>query len=161
MFDKNADGSYKNVYSAEDLDEPVTEKIYQDEETQEWKVKVKNSSIPRKILDGSELIKDSKTLQNMLINGTLSLYKCEEGMNKAFPFAEDTKLEYVLDTSDDAQAESKYEYEVARISRQDNMLDLELQQLETQHEAVLKEIESVKKVISNNVDRTFKIFSDG
>ncbi len=73
----------------------------------------------------------------------------------------ETNLQYVLDTSDDAQAESKYEYELAKISRQDNMLDIELQQLETQHEAVLKEYESVRKVISKNIDRTFKIFSDG
>ena len=61
----------------------------------------------------------------------------------------------------DHEAQSKYECETARISRQDNQLDMELQQLETQHEAIMKEYESVKEVISSNVDRTFGLFSDG
>ena len=72
-----------------------------------------------------------------------------------------TDIEYVLDTSDDAAAESKYNYETSRISRQDNQLDIELAQLETQHEAIMKEYESVKELISNNVDRTFQLFKNG
>ena len=73
-----------------------------------------------------------------------------------------TVKKWLLDNvADDAEAESKYNYETARISRQDNQLDMELQQLETQHEAIMKEYESVKEVISSNVDRTFGLFSDG
>ena len=72
-----------------------------------------------------------------------------------------TSVEWVDDTSDDAEAESKYNYETARISRQDNQLDLDMKQLETQHNAIAKEMESVKKVIDDNIERTFKLFDGG
>ena len=72
-----------------------------------------------------------------------------------------TDFEYVLDTSDDAAAESKHNYEMTLLSAKENQLEMDLAQLETQHEAVMKEYESVKELISNNVDRTFKLFSNG
>ncbi len=114
------------------------------------------------ILDGSNYLSNKTTLQNAIMNGVLFLYDTNtssEGIS-IDTLESDTEIEYVLDTSDDAQAESEYNYETARISRQDNQLDLDLQQLETQHEAILKEYDSVKEVISNNVDRTFNLFSD-
>ena len=133
------------------------------EDPEQWEVSLPNENRKRRVIDATKYLKDSKTLQNSIINGSLYLYNVadQQGGISANSINTETKLEYVLDTADDAMAESKYQYEVARISRQDNMLDLEMQQLETQHEAVLKEYDSIKKVISNNVDRTFKIFSDG
>lgn len=115
------------------------------------------------IIDGTKFAEKPDVLQNSLINGTVFVYnttKDTSGITMSMLETE-TKMEYVLDTSDDAEAQSKYEYETARISRQDNQLDMELNQLETQHEAVMKEYDSVKEVISSNVDRTFKLFSDG
>ena len=73
----------------------------------------------------------------------------------------DVNVEWVHDSAGDAAAESKYDYETARIGAQDNMLDLEIKQLETDHNAVIKEIESVDKLIGNNIERTFKLFSNG
>lgn len=115
------------------------------------------------IKDGTNYLADSKTLQNSIINGVLFIFNTNsstEGISISNLEAE-TDTEYVLDTSDDAEAQSKYEYESARISRQDNQLDMELKQLETQHEAISKEYDSVKDVINNNIDRTFKLFSNG
>lgn len=116
------------------------------------------------LIDANEYgLADSNVLNNFIVNGQLYLYNVNSGQPNISTamLPSETSVQYVLDTSDDAEAESKYEYELAKISRQDNMLDIEMQQLETQHEAVLKEYESVKKVISNNIDRTFKLFSDG
>ncbi len=115
------------------------------------------------ILDGTSYVNDKNILQNAIMNGVLFLYNTsnsESGISIS-NLESDTEIEYVLDTSDDAEAESKYEYESARISRQDSQLELELNQLETQHEAVLKEVDSVKEVISNNIERTFKLFTSG
>lgn len=114
-------------------------------------------------IDGSQELGNSKVLQNLLMNGAMFLINTsteKDGISVGM-LQSDTEIEYVLDTSDDAAAQSKYEYETASISRQDNQLDLELQQLETQHEAVMKEYDSVKEVINNNIDRTFKLFSNG
>ena len=63
------------------------------------------------------------------------------------------------DTSDDAAAEADYEAKSLVLSNQDKMLDLELQQIETQHKAIETEHDSVKKVIENNIKVSFKIFS--
>ena len=115
------------------------------------------------ILDGSVYLANDKIIQNLIINNAMFLMNTgtsTEGISMSVLESE-TEIEYILDTSDDAAAQSKYEYESASISRQDNRLDMELGQLETQHEAVLKEYDSVKEVISNNVDRTFNLFSNG
>lgn len=115
------------------------------------------------IKDGTDYLNNAKVLQNSIINGVLFIMDTNNTQTgiSITNMSLETEMEYVLDTSDDAQAQSKYEYETARISRQDNKLDMELQQLETQHNAVIKEYDSVKQVIESNVDRTFKIFSNG
>ena len=56
-------------------------------------------------------------------------------------------------------AEGNYEAKSLVLSNQDKMLDLELQQIETQHKAIETEYDSVKKVIENNIKVSFKIFS--
>ncbi len=115
------------------------------------------------ILDGSAYLENSAVLQNMIVNGMVFINNTtnnKTGISMEM-LESNTEMLYELDTSDDAAAQSKYEYELASIERKENQLELEMAQLETQHEAVLKEYESVKNVISNNVDRTFKLFSDG
>lgn len=65
----------------------------------------------------------------------------------------------VLDTSDDAQAQANYEAKSIVLSNQDKMLDLELNQIETQHKAIETEYDSVKKVIQKNIEVSYKIFA--
>ena len=115
------------------------------------------------ILDGGTYLSNKTVLQDAILNGLLFVMDTADqktGISLS-TLQSETQMEYVLDTTDDDEAQSKYECETARISRQDNQLDMELQQLETQHEAIMKEYESVKEVISSNVDRTFGLFSDG
>ena len=115
--------------------------------------------------DATPYIENSKLLQEMIINGLLFVYNTNEGGSteplSLSTLEADTEIEYVLDTSDDAKAQSKYDYETARIARQDNRLDMDMKQLETQHEAITKEYDSVKELIGSNVERTFKLFSKG
>lgn len=115
------------------------------------------------VIDGTKYLENSTVIQNLILNGQMNVIntKGEKGPLSVDSIMSDTEMESVLDTSDDAEAQSKYEYETASISRKQSKLDLDLDQLETQHSALLKEQESVEKVIDNNVDRTFDIFSDG
>ena len=46
-----------------------------------------------------------------------------------------------------------------QIQNQDKKLELELNNIETQRSAVTTEVESVQKVIDDNVDSTFKTFA--
>lgn len=68
-------------------------------------------------------------------------------------------IQDVLYTEDDAMAESEYEAKTAVLKAQDQMLDMEIKQIETQHKAVEAEMDSVKKIIEGNIDKTFKIFA--
>jgi len=45
------------------------------------------------------------------------------------------------------------------IQAKDQSLELKIQQLDTEQNAIATEMESVKKVIEDNVDNTFKIFA--
>ncbi len=115
------------------------------------------------ILDGTKYLSEQGILQNSIMSGVLYLFNTKESTEgiSLSNLQSDTEMEYVLDTSDDAEAQGKYDYETARIARQDNQLEMDLKQLETQHEVILKEYDTVKDVISNNVERTFNLFSSG
>ena len=116
-----------------------------------------------KLVDGKEMISNSKILQEQIMNGRLFMVdlKDVQGGLTTDLLQSDKQVEWVLDTSDDALAESVYNYETTQLERKENAIEMEIKQLETQHEAIIKEIESVDKLISNNIDRTFKLFSDG
>ena len=58
-----------------------------------------------------------------------------------------------------AKAEAEYEHKLKQIDKKDKMFDLDLSKLETERTALTTEYESVKKVIEDNIDRTFGIFS--
>ena len=93
---------------------------------------------------------------------------------------EDDSLVYALNTEtvtdDDAyqDAMNEYNYKVQQyekaiadinaktsiIQQQDRTLELRLKQLDTEHNALATELDAVKKVIKDNVDKTFKTFSD-
>jgi len=95
-----------------------------------------------------ELVTDNK-------NGTIS-------MSGTAP-SSDTRISYTETTSIDnkaaKKAEAKYEHDLKEINQKDKQLDMSLSKLETQRKALTTEYESVKKVISENVERTFGIFS--
>ncbi len=70
-----------------------------------------------------------------------------------------TAFSQVSDTSDDAAAEAKYEASMAELQRHDKVLELRLEQVQTEESAVEKELDSVKKTVSDNIDQSFKTFA--
>ena len=48
---------------------------------------------------------------------------------------------------------------MSEIQQKDKKFDLELDNINTEHEAVKTEMDSVKGVISDNVQKTFNVFS--
>ena len=57
------------------------------------------------------------------------------------------------------KAEAKYEHNLKKIEAQDKKYDLTLSKLDTERTALTTQYESIKKVISDNIERTFGIFS--
>ena len=65
----------------------------------------------------------------------------------------------VYDTTDDAQAEAEFKATSDKIQNIDKKLELQLNQLETERSAIQTEIDSISKVIDDNVESSFKTFS--
>ena len=63
------------------------------------------------------------------------------------------------DTSDDAAADAEYRQKTAALQVKEKRLQMELQQVEAQQKACETELDSVKKIMDKNIDRTFKVFS--
>lgn len=75
----------------------------------------------------------------------------------------DTYLGYATTSTIDktalAKAEAEYEHKTKEIDQKDKKFDLDLSKLDTERTALKTEYESVKKVINDNIERTFGIFS--
>jgi len=70
-----------------------------------------------------------------------------------------TKLQEVSDEVGLKKAEAQYEADMNKINKKDSRFDTELAQLETERSAIKEEIDTLKNVAKENVDRTFKIFT--
>ena len=70
-----------------------------------------------------------------------------------------TKQQEVSDEIGLKKAEAQYEADMNKINKKDSRFDTELAQLETERNAIKEEIETLKNVAKENVDRTFKIFT--
>lgn len=70
-----------------------------------------------------------------------------------------TKLQEVSNEIDLKKAEATYEAEMDKINKKDTRYDTELSQLETERNAIKEEMEALKNVAKENVDRTFKVFT--
>lgn len=55
-------------------------------------------------------------------------------------------------------AKATYDAATASLSSREKLLDLELTQINTEHEAANTEYDSIKSLISDNVDKSFNVF---
>ena len=111
---------------------------------------------------------DAETLNQLLQAGRItvdeiSLDKKGKLTDAATSVASDNSLDYVntstIDKRELAKAEAEYEHDMKKIDKKDKQYDMELSKLETERNALTTEYDSVKKVIKDNIERTFGIFS--
>lgn len=110
--------------------------------------------------------KDPEYLEEQLRNGNWTLLKLsstsvdEEGNFKyeQVHYSGVGNITDSLYTEDDASITAEYDTQMDYYQHKDKELELQLQQLETSHNAVQTEIDSVKKVIEKNVEKSFKTF---
>ena len=76
-----------------------------------------------------------------------------------FEWQGSSRVTEVLDTTDDAAAEAKYEAAMQEIQKKDKILELRLEQVKTEESAIETEIESIKQVISKNIEDSFGTFA--
>lgn len=109
---------------------------------------------------------DPKYLQDMLSSGQWLLQQSspneneEDGLEwKEMTWQGSSQIVEMYDTSDDAAAESEYEAAMADIQKKDKILELRLEQVQTEEKAVEKELDSVKNIIKENIESSYKTFT--
>ena len=68
-------------------------------------------------------------------------------------------LTKVSDEKDLKKAEATYEYELDKINKKDTKFDQDLSKLETERTSITTEMDAIKTVRNDNIERTFGIFS--
>lgn len=114
----------------------------------------------------NDKLKDSEWLYEQLNNGNvfLSEWDSDAGKEGTGDFVDvswssgDSTLNTKSDQSAIARAEAEYETTMNQIQNKDKRYDMQLKQIDTEHNAIQTEMDSVSKVISKNIERTFKIF---
>jgi hypothetical protein len=111
---------------------------------------------------------DGDWLQNMVQSGKITIDRANIDKKGHLSFAStavssDARLEYTttstIDKTELAKAEAEYEHNMKQLNNKDKKFDMDLSKLEAERTALKTEYESVKKVVSDNIERTFGIFS--
>lgn len=120
-------------------------------------------------INGADAKNDSEWLTNMIQSGIMTIEvinqnkKTGEVTTTGTSPASNESLQYTTTTQIDkaalAKAEAKYEHDLKLLDKKDKQFDLDLSKLETERNALTTQYDSVKKVIEDNIDRTFGIFS--
>ncbi len=109
----------------------------------------------------NKIFNDSNWMVNQLKAGnlTLSYFSVAEKAFISTTMDDDESIVEREDSSAIKIAEQVYKKHMDRIERQDKQFDLELTKLESEHNALQTEYDSVKKVISQNVEKSFNTFN--
>lgn len=98
-------------------------------------------------------------LQNQMMQGNLFLERVDQDKKwNQISYTADTNIVETTDDKDMAKAEAKYQTDIASIQSKDKKFDVQLTKINTEHNAIQTEIDSVKKTIDKNIERSFKIF---
>ena len=96
-------------------------------------------------------------LQNLIKRGELIIFNATSGEEVGTTGSSVFYDTYY--TEDDDAATAEYESKMAEIQTKEKKLQIDLNQIENQQKACDTEIDSVKKVIEKNIERTFKTFA--
>jgi len=110
---------------------------------------------------------DSYTwLSNMIANASVVINKWDstagddaKGAWTDVSVSTDSQLEQVSDDVNEKKAEATYEADMTRINKKDSQYDTLLSQTDTERTAIKTEIDSLKQVSKDNIDKAFKLFS--
>lgn len=166
----------KDIYTDGDISDPATWEEYSPEKINYYvnlfnQIKACGGCVSISDYDGpsGDAANSSDWLQSMVQSGlfTIELVETDPStgnviFNTTSP-SSDISLSYTTTSTIDStalkKAEAEYEHKLKQIDKKDKAFDLDLSKLETERSALTTEYESVKKVVTDNIDRTFGIFS--
>ena len=111
--------------------------------------------------DEAKTLKDNAWFEQQLRKGELLLeyYSVTDKKFVSTSIDEDANIHEVDDDREIALVEQQYKIDMAEAERKDNIFDMRLRQLDTEHNALQTEYDTVKSVIDKNVEKTFNTFS--
>ena len=74
-------------------------------------------------------------------------------------YATNSYIKEITDEEGIAQAEAKYNREKEKINAKENTIDMKMKNLDTEISSLTTEYDTVKSVISKNVERAFKRYN--
>ena len=106
-------------------------------------------------------LNDPKWVRNAVVEGYVLIQEFDKENNKFFDTSVSvtTRINEIPDEIGLKKAEAKYEADMKLINKKDRQYDTELAKFETERNAIKEEIDTLKTVAKENVDRTFKLFS--
>jgi len=106
-------------------------------------------------------IDDSAYLSTQLLNNNLQLRKLntDGSWSQATLSDPSSPIRNVRDTEGAEEAKIKYDLEKDKIDDKEGNLDLQMKSLETERAALDTELDSVKAIITKNIERSFKTFA--
>ena len=111
-------------------------------------------------LPAGEHMNNATWLSEMLNSAYILLSKMDSDNNiYNVNVATDTSLQEVSDETLLKKAEAKYEADMRKINQKDKKFDTDLAAMDAERNAIKTEMDTLKSVAKENVDRTFKLFS--
>ena len=74
-------------------------------------------------------------------------------------FSSTSDIREVQNDTKVAKAEAEYKEAIAQIQSEDKIIDAKNKKLDTEHSALKAEIDSIKNVMSKNIEKSFTVFS--
>ncbi len=111
--------------------------------------------------DGVGMHRSADWLTNVIQTGLAQFvrFDFETGEIKGTSIANETSLLEVQNKEFLKTAEATYEKDMKKINKKEMKIDTELEELEAERTSIKTEQDSLKKVINDNIDLSFKLFS--
>ena len=105
----------------------------------------------------NDKVRDNDYLQEMYKNGMMFLTTCtDDGFYWQGNYAANSMIKEVTDEDAIARAEAKYNTEKQKINHKEEIIDLKMKNLDTEISSLSTEYDTIKSLISKNIERGFK-----
>lgn len=117
------------------------------------------------VTETSQNLTDPDWLYNQLQKGEYFIYKYNNesnggkgGFDSVSWQTGDTSIQEVKDDHEIERIKTKYDGDMAAIQSQDKKFEMDLKQIDTEHNAMQTEYDTMKKIIDKNIETSFKTF---
>ena len=107
--------------------------------------------------NGESLVHDTEYIQEMLANGMMYMTTMDDdGYYYQGNYSTNSYVKEIPDEDAIALAEAKYQTEKQKINSKEETIDMKMKNLDTEISSLTTEYDTVKSVISKNIEKSFK-----